>query len=424
MLPPPSDGRSARVRWTQPGGTRRSGSRQPGAAGPAADRPGAAAAPYQHGRTRASSSSGSPFTSSARTASSRRRRHRRAHRSRARRDHVLRSGAARHGAAQPDEPLAPAAAERRRPRHGGAQRHDEVRRRPRPSGRYPRRHGRPQRRHAAREPRPFRRSPIAMPGPRSVDAHVEATIDLLERAGRFALPNTGWGDIDSAARRRVRRAARARGGRDGTMVRAPGLRRCAAGPRRRAAEHRVRRGAYPHAAACRPRADGRRSVTRADRCHGVPRRDRRGCEQRLPPSLGAISARRLGDDAARGRSPRPTRCCRSTPFDTEHVRHGRGWTHAVADLFKHLLLRLGALRRRRSTSGARQQRRCSADHDAAHRRGAARRGADRRGACAARRRRAVHTRVPRLGASQGTEWAAAMAWCRTGNLTAHLSPDA
>ena len=91
-------------------------------------------------------------------------------------------------------------------------------------------------------------------GSPAVDDHIVATVDLLGEVGRFAVPNSGWGDIDQRrGRPRSAWCVTLHGEVVDRWSDAARVRRRAARSRRCAADDGQRRGAHPDAAARRAR---------------------------------------------------------------------------------------------------------------------------------------------------------------------------
>jgi hypothetical protein len=249
-----------------------------------------------------------------------------------------------------------------------------------------------------------------------VDDRIAATVDLLARAGRFAVPNSGWGDIDQRRGdlfERVLELTAAVAGRwtlrlasaDAQLARDDAL------PSTATDEERIRNLLLAErelttapttpvptdATAFRTAIDALRAALAAKRDSML--------------AVGAQST--LHDAIAATDAVLPLAPFDAEPFPMQQV------DDALAELFGHLAQRLAALQEdivRRLASATQML----AAHDAASA-GAARVEALTGAVRALLGDDAVF--VPEFGVSsaQGVEWAAAMAWSRTGNLTAHLS---
>lgn len=250
----------------------------------------------------------------------------------------------------------------------------------------------------------------------TVDDHIVATVDLLGRVGRFAVPNSGWGDVDQrradlygkvrdSAREVVDRLSRRLASADDLLLRDDAL------PSTATDEERIRTLLLAEreltttptspvptdAAGYRALIDGLRTQFAAK----LGSFEAVDAQPTLHQAIGAV-------DAALPLLPFD-----DTSFKMDEI------DDSVDGLFEHLVARLAAAQEeidRRRTAATQ----LLAAHDAASTGGArveALTGAVREllGSDA------LFVPEFRVSAAQGAEWAAAMSWSRTGNLTSHLA---
>jgi len=250
----------------------------------------------------------------------------------------------------------------------------------------------------------------------TVDDHIVATVDLLGEVGRFAVPNSGWGDIDQrrgdlygmvrdAAREVVDRWSERLASADELLGHDDAL------PTTASDEERIRtlllaerRLTTTPASPVPTDADAYRLAIDGLRALFAAKLATFGAVSGQPTLHEAIEAA----DAAL-----PLQPFDDASFEMDDI------DETLGELFEHLAARLAAAQQevdRRRAAAAQ----LLAAHDAAST-GAARVEALTGAVRAMLGNDAVYVPEFRVSAAQGIEWSSAMSWSRTGNLTSHLA---